>query len=215
MPGKWKPALVLLTLAVIPGLTGCASKGYVNKRIDEMTGETRSDVAALKTETSQLRNSTEEALARAATAVDSASEARQLALGRAGLEEIRNDTVRFKFDSDMLGDDAKSQLEQTAAVIEQHPEAIVDVYGFADQTGPDRYTLDLGQRRAMEVVRYLIDHASNNLSRFAAVSYGERPIRGTTFTGERQDARRVVVSVLRRVPLDASGRPRETAEARP
>lgn len=197
-------ALVLL----LASATGCATKGYVNDRIAAVTG----DIDGLKRETAELRNSTDEALARAATAADSASEARQLALGRVGLEEIDTHTVYFDFDSDTLTPEAEATLDQAAARIQRHPEAIVDVYGFADATGPDRYNLDLGQRRAMEVVRHLVDRTPHNLSRFAAVSFGERSLHGRAPDGDSDRHRRVVVSVLRRIPLDAT-RPIEAAAA--
>jgi outer membrane protein OmpA-like peptidoglycan-associated protein len=195
----------MLTLLVL-GAAGCATKGYVNDRIASVTG----DVDGLRRETAELRNSTEEAMARAATAADSASEARQMALGRVGLEEIDSYTVYFDFNSDELKSDATATLDQAAARLNRHPEAIVDVYGFADPTGPDRYNLDLGHRRAMEVLRHLVDGTPHNLSRFAAVSFGERPLHGRTPDGDSDRQRRVVVSVLRRVPLDGT-RPIEAA----
>jgi peptidoglycan-associated lipoprotein len=94
-----------------------------------------------------------------------ADEARELALGKAGLEELNRYTVYFGFNQDVIEDSERTTLDGAASEIGQHPEAIIDVYGFADPTGPDGYNLELGQRRAMEVVRYLSGTSPNQLSR--------------------------------------------------
>jgi outer membrane protein OmpA-like peptidoglycan-associated protein len=190
---RGQTTLIMAVVAALP-FAGCATKGYVNNR-----------VAELRTETGQrmdtLQNSTADALARAESASGSAIEARELALGRAGLEEISSTTVLFGFDRDELTDDAMASLDQVAREIQLHPEVIIDVYGFADPTGSERYNLDLGQRRAMAVMRHLVDQTPGQLSKYAAVSFGEQPMRGREVTGGNSEARRVVVSLIRRIPL--------------
>jgi outer membrane protein OmpA-like peptidoglycan-associated protein len=195
-------------LAVAPWLAGCASKGYVNSQLDQLRQEQQTDIAALKTDTAQLRNSTQDAMARAKTAADDASQARDLALGKAGLQEIDRYAVFFKFNSDKLSPDAIATLDKASREIGDHPEAIVDVYGFADPTGPDRYNLDLGERRAQEVVRYLAAVTPGQLSRYAAVSYGERDLKGMSADStEHSKQRRVVVSLIHRIPLTGETSP--------
>jgi peptidoglycan-associated lipoprotein len=194
MRGAHCAGLLMMALTVTVS-SGCATKGYVNSRVDE-----------LRTSTTQrldtLQNSTADALARAESASSSAVEARELALGRAGLEEVSSHTVLFGFDRDQLNDDALAMLDQVTQEIQLHPEVIVDIYGFADPTGPDRYNLDLGQRRAMSVMRYLVDRTPGQLSKFAAVSFGEQPLHGKEAPeGDNAHARRVVVSLIRRIPL--------------
>lgn len=177
---------------------GCASKGYVNDRIDEL----RADQNALKTETAQLRNSTEDAMDRAQEAGVAAGQARDLALGRAGLQEMNRYTVLFDFDNSKLDENAMAALDRAGSEIQNHPEVIVDVYGFADPTGSDTYNLALGQRRADEVVRYLAAQTPGQLSKYAAVSYGERDYTGMApASSENSQARRVVVALIRRTPL--------------
>jgi len=189
-------ALLTMTLA-----SGCATKGYVNDRLDELRRQDEERAAAM----TKLQNSTEAAAKRADMAADEAGEARDLALGHVGLEEIDRYTVHFAFDSDALGDGEQGTLRSAAAEISAHPETIVDVYGFADPAGSDRYNLDLGQRRAMEVVRHLASATSNQLSRYAAVSFGERDLDGMTSSGENADQRRrVVISLIRRIPQEGS-----------
>ena len=182
-------------------LGGCATKGYVNKQVTALKTENDAQFA-------ELRNSTDDALARAKTASGTADEARELALGKAGLEEINRYTVFFAFNKDQLRDSEHGTLDQAANDIQSHPEAIIDVYGFADPTGPDNYNLELGQRRANEVMRYLIAAAPNQLSKFAAVSFGERDLTGMTAPSEEHASqRRVVVSLIRRIPLGSGTAP--------
>ena len=189
-------AFIATTLA-----SGCATKGYVNDRLDEVRRADEENATAL----ARLENSTEEALERARLAADSAGGARELALGHAGLEEINRYTVYFSFDSDLLLDTETGTLQEAATEISAHPEAIVDVYGFADPAGPDGYNLDLGQRRATEVVRYLVAASPHQLSRYAAVSFGERDLADMTSPAQdNEQSRRVVISLIRRIPLEGA-----------
>jgi len=206
MTGKNVLQLMAIS-AALAGTTflgGCATKGYVNKQIDAQAQKDEVQFA-------ELRNSTSDALARAKTASGTADEARDLALGKAGLEEINRYTVFFGFNSDKLRDSENGTMDQAANEIQSHPEAIIDVYGFADPTGPDSYNLELGQRRANEVMRYLIAASPNQLSKFAAVSFGERDLSGMApQSDEHASQRRVVVSLIRRIPLGTGTSP--TAE---
>lgn len=187
------------------GLSGCATKGYVNSRLEELRESTAQDLDGVRGEVTGLRNSTEEALDRARFAGESAEEARELALGKAGLEELNRYTVYFGFNEDVIDEGQKPVLDRAASEIAEHPEAIVDVYGFADPQGSDRYNLELGQRRAMEVVRHLAAGAPHQLSRYAAVSYGERQVRGMDPDAEdHARSRRVVISLIRRIPLNGN-----------
>lgn len=196
----------VLTLAALSGLTGCATKGYVNTRLDELAANHTQRLDALERDQGTLQNSTHDALTRAETAAKDAAEAREMALGKVGLEEIGTSTIYFGFNKDVLTDESAAALDQVAQQITQNPYCIVDVYGFADPRGADRYNLDLGQRRANEVVRYLADHSSSNLGRFAAVSYGERPLtRRAPESADHAHQRRVVVSLLKRVPPTGNG----------
>jgi peptidoglycan-associated lipoprotein len=203
MTGKniLKLTALYAALAGTTFLGGCATKGYVNKQVDAQAQKDQVQFA-------ELQNSTSDALARAKTASGTADEARELALGKAGLEEINRYTVFFAFNSDKLRDSENGTLDQAANEIQSHPEAIIDVYGFADPSGPDNYNLELGQRRASEVVRYLIGAAPNQLSKFAAVSFGERDLSGMTAQSEEHASqRRVVVSLIRRIPLGTGTSP--------
>jgi len=190
---------LLMVLPAVLAFSGCATKGYVNDRLDERITAQDNRIDELNRTTADLKNTTADAMQRAESASASATEARDLALGKVGLKETASHTVYFAFDSDRLSGEAKAELDQAAREVQNQPEAIVDIYGFTDKVGPDNYNYDLGQRRAMRVLRYLADRTPGQLSRYAAVSYGEE--RKTAMEMENAKERRVTISILKRIPL--------------
>jgi outer membrane protein OmpA-like peptidoglycan-associated protein len=180
-------------------VAGCATKGFVRRQVDTLRQGEAQETARLDRSVEDVRNSSQQAMERAQIAYEMAREARDVALGKMGLEEIGQSNAPFEFDSDELSSAAQAALDRAAQILQEHPGALVDIYGFADQTGNTRYNLDLGRRRADAVLRYLADRAPGNLSRFASVSYGEEKPVGPNSTREgRAQNRRVLVSVLQR-----------------
>ncbi len=89
--------------------------------------------------------------------------------GRAiGLE-----TVYFDYDSFQIRDDAKSLLQGNAQTISGKPQwPSIVIEGHCDERGSDEYNLALGERRAQQVKRYLVDLGVPS-SRLDTVSFGE------------------------------------------
>jgi len=89
--------------------------------------------------------------------------------GRAiGLE-----TVYFDFDSYQIRDDAKPLLKGNAQTIKGKPNwPTVVIEGHTDERGSEEYNLALGQRRAEQVKRYLVD-LGVPATRLDTVSFGE------------------------------------------
>ena len=89
--------------------------------------------------------------------------------GRAiGLE-----TVYFDYDSFQIRDDAKPLLKGNATTISgkpQWPKIVIE--GHCDERGSDEYNLALGERRAQQVKRYLVD-LGVPATRLDTVSFGE------------------------------------------
>ena len=89
--------------------------------------------------------------------------------GRAiGLE-----TVYFDYDSFQIRDDAKPLLKGNAQTISGKPQwpGIV-IEGHCDERGSEEYNLALGERRAQQVKRYLVD-LGVPAARMDTVSFGE------------------------------------------
>src|SRR5262245_48020921 len=84
-----------------------------------------------------------------------------------------------------------------ASELAAHRGYILEIRGFADATGPERYNFKLGRERADAVVRYLLDDHNVPTSRVATVSYGEEsPVADNTSRDGRAQNRRVQVRLL-------------------
>ena len=122
-----------------------------------------------------------------------------------------NQRIMFDFDSDRLREESFSILKQVALMLLANPELQkIRVEGHTDSRGTDVYNLDLSQRRAESVVRYLIGRGVDG-ARLDPVGFGEsRPL----VEGDNEKAwtqnRRVEFTIL-----DPSGPTSEPPESRP
>jgi outer membrane protein OmpA-like peptidoglycan-associated protein len=148
-------------------------------------------------------------LARAELAAGESGHARELALGRIGYRIADTYTVTFDYNSVELGPEAEGILAEVAARTRNHPEYLVDIYGFTDSAGSSSYNLELGQRRAEAVLRYLVAQGPSELQRYAAISLGEENPAADT-----AQSRRVEVNLVLRVdPTEADTPPDESLES--
>lgn len=180
--------------------SGCATKGFVRNEMASV----RQEVTQLDQELDVVRNSAEDARQRADVAYGASGEARDLALGKVGYHEVGTHVVYFGFDNDELDGTAQTTLDLAAEQIRSRPDVVVDVLGFTDSRGSDRYNFDLGQRRANAVLRYLAARSTGQLSRFAAISYGKMAWGSGEMSQDYAQQRRVVVSLIERTPLEPS-----------
>ncbi|HEY4284456.1 MAG TPA: OmpA family protein [Chthoniobacterales bacterium] len=67
------------------------------------------------------------------------------------------DDQLFQYDSTELQSSAIGQLQKLAMLIKRNPRATFTVEGYTDSFGPPEYNLDLSQRRADSVKRYLVE----------------------------------------------------------
>ncbi len=85
-------------------------------------------------------------------------------------------TVYFDFDKYNLRPDAKSDVEFDYNLLNQYPDAIVEIQGNCDERGTVEYNLSLGQKRADAVKDYLVNLGVSP-DRLKTISYGkERPV---------------------------------------
>lgn len=66
--------------------------------------------------------------------------------------------INFKFNSYKLLDHDIRVLDEVAAFAEKHPDAVLDVNGYASKVGSYAYNLKLSQKRAESVAQYLEQH---------------------------------------------------------
>jgi peptidoglycan-associated lipoprotein len=91
------------------------------------------------------------------------------------LEQLRNVSVFFEFDSATLSKEAQEKLSTVADILVKHPELTVRIEGNADERGSEQYNLALGQRRADAGRKYL-GNLGVKQEQVTAISFGaERP----------------------------------------
>jgi peptidoglycan-associated lipoprotein len=91
------------------------------------------------------------------------------------LEQLRNVSVFFEFDSATLTKDAQERLTNVANVLSAHSELKVRIEGNCDERGSEQYNLALGQRRADAAKKYLAGLGVKS-DQITAISFGaEKP----------------------------------------
>lgn len=210
-----KTTLGMLAVALIlaVGLSGCATKTYVNEQVaaatkasDAKIGEIQKQVEVAQMDIANLKKSDEaqnreianisgtakEALARA-------EEAGKLAKGKFLFEvTLTDEAVKFGFNSATLSPEAKAALDAFAARVKaENKNVYIEIQGHTDSVGSENYNLKLGQERAESVLRYLNMQHGLPLHRMSAVSYGEfKPVADNKTNAGRAQNRRVTLVVL-------------------
>ncbi|MDI3290122.1 OmpA family protein [Polyangium sp. 15x6] len=114
--------------------------------------------------------------------------------------------VNFATGSDVIAPESYALLEQVGSVLAQHPEiARVAIDGHTDNVGAERANVTLSQRRAVAVVRWLVDHGVD-ARRLEARGFGpRRPVASNDKPEGRAKNRRVEFQILRRTQLGEAG----------
>lgn len=120
--------------------------------------------------------------------------------------------VHFATDQDVILPESFSVLEEVAETIRSHPQwQEILVEGHCDFRASDAYNLDLSQRRAQSVMRFLINHGVEP-SRLRAQGFGRsRPIADNRTEEGMALNRRVEFTILRTArpaPPAPQGQPR-------
>ena len=162
-----------LCAAGMLSLSACATKGYVNKRVD---AQAVAQTAALDSERA------------ARTQADEAQRA-EIATLRTDLGALRTEfgakiteiaqglqfafPVHFAFNDATVRTEDAAALDRFANVVSKHYNgAKVTVEGFADPAGSQRYNVQLSQRRA-EAVKAYVSSKGLDASLIETVGYGE------------------------------------------
>lgn len=96
--------------------------------------------------------------------------------------------VKFKYNSDVLEPEAKLNLDEFAKALKnpQLAKSSFLVEGHTDASGTPNYNLDLSQRRARSVVRYLNEQGVDT-SKLLARGYGQtKPLVADPFSGDNR-----------------------------
>jgi outer membrane protein OmpA-like peptidoglycan-associated protein/opacity protein-like surface antigen len=105
------------------------------------------------------------------------------------------ENVRFKFDEDILTNESEIILSNVANVLNKYPNEKIEILGHTDNWGSDEYNLDLSERRARSVKRFLVNQGVDSTRLFTA-GCGERmPIADNNTPEGRAINRRIEFSI--------------------
>jgi peptidoglycan-associated lipoprotein len=154
-------------------LSACATKGYVNKRVDaqavaqsaaldsERTARTQADEAT-KAEIATLRTDLQTLRTEFGAKITEVAEGMKFAF-----------PVHFAFNDATVRTEDAAALDRFANIVSKHYNgAKVTVEGFADPAGSNRYNVALSQRRA-EAVKAYVSSKGLDASLINTVGYGE------------------------------------------
>ena len=218
----------LLAVLIVCGVTSvllsaCATKKYVREQVgstETKLSQTESKLSQrVDTQETQLRDTSSRTAAldtrvgeAAGMAADAKRDAAAVATAQREAESSFNqrfanrnkfsviDTkvVYFDFNKTDLRDETINDLAEIAKALKADPNAVLELQGFADPRGSDRYNYQLTRERVDAVVRYLVDNQGIDLRRLYAVGMGkvapvpgEKPTRETLAKSRRVDLRLV------------------------
>jgi peptidoglycan-associated lipoprotein len=207
--------VLVVALVVALGITGCATKKYVQEQVDQVSkaseakiGEVQKQVEATQMDVTNLKKSDvaqNEQIAKlsdtAKEALARAQEAGKLAKGKFVYETtLTDENVKFGFNKGEFSDEYKAALDAFATKVKEEgkdKKLYIEVQGHTDSIGAEKYNLELGQERAEAVMRYLNMKAGIPLHLMNAISYGEyKPIDDNKTAASRAKNRRVTMVVL-------------------
>ncbi len=106
--------------------------------------------------------------------------------------------VYFDFNRATLRPESRMSLDQAGEALVRNPELQVEIQGHTDAIGSDAYNVQLSDRRARAVYRYLSDNFPElEPGRLSTRGYGEaQPVATNQSAEGRQENRRVEFRVL-------------------
>jgi outer membrane protein OmpA-like peptidoglycan-associated protein len=209
----------------IAGITGCATKKYVNNQtapliehagqLDEKSAANNRQIhdvdGRAQSGIQQAQGTADAATLKAQNASKSAGDAESAANGAVhradsldsvikGLDNykpVADVSVTFGFDKAVLTKEDRDALDNFATALNSHSSYILEVTGGTDSTGSAQYNYDLSQRRADAVVQYLASKYGVAPRRFYLIGIGKDKEVATNSTSDgRKKNRRVEIRLL-------------------
>ena len=104
--------------------------------------------------------------------------------------------INFKVNSDELLSSSYGTLDRAADVLKDYPDVRMEIQGHASAEGDDDYNMELSQRRAESVRRYLVNRGVQS-HRLTAAGYGEtQPVSTNRTESGRAQNRRVEFHIV-------------------
>ena len=105
--------------------------------------------------------------------------------------------IFFDFDKAILKPESFPELNRIVSVMKEKSVMQIEIAGHTDATGPEPYNLNLSERRAKSVVKYLTDEGVTQ-NRITVVFLGEsKPVAPNSTVAGRKKNRRVEFKILK------------------
>jgi outer membrane protein OmpA-like peptidoglycan-associated protein len=112
-------------------------------------------------------------------------------------QTVKTGSVLFGFNHADLTDDDQQQLAALVQTLPTLKHYAIEVEGFTDKTGSKQYNLELSQRRADAVVRYLTENEHVPLVKIHVLGLGEdQPAADNHTRDGRKQNRRVEIRIM-------------------
>jgi OOP family OmpA-OmpF porin len=112
-------------------------------------------------------------------------------------QPVKTESVLFGFNRSNLTDDDQQQLQSLTQTLASLKHYAIEVKGFTDKTGSKEYNLELSQRRADAVVRFLTENDQVPLVKIHVLGFGEdAPAADNKTSDGRKQNRRVEVRIM-------------------
>jgi len=168
--------LLIVLALVCMNFAGCAEKKTVVK--DEAVQEQK----VAPTQSTDQAKADEEAARRAKEQADREAALRAQAAkdaaakkNAAALADLNIQNIYFDYDKSNIRTDAREILKTDADIFLKNANAKIVVEGHCDERGTAEYNMALGERRAQETKKYLVN-LGVDAARMETISYGkERP----------------------------------------
>jgi outer membrane protein OmpA-like peptidoglycan-associated protein len=159
------------------------------------TAQTRADEGMTKAGQAQTRADEAHASATQANAKADETGARLTRLWANRNKRVPGETVAilFRFDRADLDDRGQTSLLDLAKQLQENPNLMVELEGYTDSVGDGSYNIQLSQRRAEAVRRFLVERGVE-LHRIQSIGLGDiKPSADNTNAKGREQNRRVMV----------------------
>ncbi|MCS6933804.1 MAG: OmpA family protein [Chitinophagales bacterium] len=119
------------------------------------------------------------------------------AIKRIPKEEIRIDNIYYDLDSYVLREESKPELDKLVKILEDTPDAIVQINSHTDERGSAEYNQKLSENRARSVVEYLVSKGiSEGRLRYKGFGFTQPVVKGAKTEEEHQRNRRTAFQVI-------------------
>ena len=164
-------------------LRQASERTAANTQAIEATGQRLQGVDTRLGEVATTADGAKRDVATVATAQKEAEEGwRQRFANRNKFASLEEKVIYFDFGKAELKDEGINELAEVARALQADPNAVLELQGFADPRGSDRYNYQLTRERVDAVTRYLVQKHGVDLRRIYAVGMGKL----TPAAGEKQ-----------------------------